>query len=248
MTIRTGIGGWTFEPWRGVFYPRGLPHARELEFASRALTTIEVNGTFYGSMSPATYAKWHAETPDGFVFSLKAPRFAVNRRELAGAGESIARFVASGVGELGDKLGPILWQFAATKQFDPADFGKFISLLPTGYRHALEPRHESFRDPAFVSMARDAGCAIVFADSHAYPMFDEATAEFTYARLQNGDSDELTGYPAAALDGWAEQVRVWATGTDSYGHRHGRDVFVYFINGGKVRAPAAAAALYERLG
>ncbi len=239
MTIRTGIGGWTFEPWRGVFYPPGLPHARELEFASHALTTIEVNGTFYGSMSPATYAKWAVETPDGFVFSLKAPRFAVNRRELAGAGESIDRFFASGVGELGDKLGPILWQFAATKQFDANDFAKFVKLLPGKFRHALEPRHESFRDPAFVTMARDAGCAIVFADAYAYPMFDEATAGFTYTRLQNGDADEPTGYPPAALDGWAEQARAWARGD--------RDVFVYFINGGKVRAPAAAAALNDRL-
>jgi uncharacterized protein YecE (DUF72 family) len=243
VTIRTGIGGWTFEPWRGVFYPKGLAHARELEFASRALTTIEVNGTFYGSMSPATYAKWHSETPDDFVFSLKAPRFAVNRRELAGAGDSIVRFFASGVDELGDKLGPILWQFAATKQFDADDFGKFIRLLPSGYRHALEPRHESFRDPAFVAMARDAGAAIVFADSYTHPMFDEATADFAYARLQNGDGDESLGYLPAALDGWAEHARQWArqgTGGD-------RDVFVYFISGGKVRAPAAAQALLDRL-
>ena len=239
MTIRAGVGGWTFEPWRGVFYPKGLAQSRELEFASRALTTIEVNGTFYGSMSPATYAKWHAETPENFVFSLKAPRFAVNRRELAGAGESIDRFFASGVSELGAKLGPILWQFAATKQFDAQDFGRFIKLLPAGYRHALEPRHESFRDPAFVAMAREAGAAIVFADAHAYPMFDEATADFTYARLQNGEDGEPLGYPSAALDGWADAARHWERGD--------RDVFVYFIHGGKIRAPAAAAALLARL-
>nr|WP_295658724.1 DUF72 domain-containing protein [Polymorphobacter sp.] len=244
MTIRAGVGGWTFAPWCGTFYPKGLPHSRELEFASRVLTTIEVNSTFYSTMSPATYAKWHAETPDDFVFSLKAPRYAVNRRELAGAGESIDRFFASGVDALGDKLGPILWQFAATKRFDADDFARFIALLPAKIgsrrlRHVLEPRHDSFVDPAFIAMARDAGLAIVFADAHAYPMIDEATADFTYARLQNGEDDEPLGYPDAALDGWAEHARQWGKG--------GRDAFVYFIHGGKVRAPAAAMALLERL-
>lgn len=244
MTIRVGIGGWTFEPWRGPFYPKGLPHSRELGFASRAVTAIEVNGTFYGTMSPATYAKWHEETPDNFMFSLKAPRFAVNRRKLAEAGDSIDRFIASGIDALGDKLGPILWQFAGTKQFDAGDFGKFLKLLPKTIAgrpasHALEPRHESFRDPAFTAMARDAGAAIVFADAHAYPMFDEATADFAYVRLQNGEDYEIMGYPPAALDGWAETARRWSAG--------GRDVFVFFIHGGKVRAPAAAMALLDRL-
>ena len=244
MTIRVGIGGWTFEPWRGAFYPPGLPHARELDYASRHVTTIEVNGTFYSSMSPATYRKWHDETPDDFVFSLKAPRYAVNRRVLAEAGDSIARFVASGIDELGDKLGPILWQFAGTKKFDAEDFAAFLKLLPAAaggrpLRHALEPRHESFRNPVFTALAREAGAAIVFADSEDYPMIDEPTADFTYARLQRGDDGEPTCYPVAALDGLAEQARAWG--------ENGRDAFVYFIHGGKIRAPAAAAALIDRI-
>ncbi len=244
MTVRAGIGGWTFAPWRGVFYPPGLPHARELAFASRAMTAIEVNGTFYGTMSPATYAKWAAETPDGFVFTLKGPRFAVNRRVLAEAGESIDRFVASGIDRLGAKLGPILWQLAATKKFDADDIARFLDLLPAKVgdvplRHALEPRHDSFHDARLTEIARAANVAVVYADADAYPCFPEQTADFTYARLQNGSDAEPLGYPDAALDGWAEQARDWGAG--------GRDAFVFFIHGGKVRAPAAAQALIARL-
>ena len=244
MTIRAGIGGWTFEPWRGVFYPPGLPHARELAVASRAVTTIEVNGTFYSTMSPATYAKWAGEAPDDFVFSLKGPRYAVNRRVLADAGESIGRFVASGIDRLEDKLGPILWQLAATKKFDPDDIARFLALLPAKagdvpLRHALEPRHDSFHDARLTDIARSANVAVVYADADAYPCFPEQTADFTYARLQNGQDAEPLGYPDAALDGWAEQAREWSS--------DGRDAFVYFIHGGKVRAPAAAMALLERL-
>lgn len=244
MTIRVGIGGWTFEPWRNAFYPHRLAYAKELAFASRAVTAIEVNGTFYGTMSPATYAKWHAETPDNFMFSLKGPRFAVNRRVLADAGESIARFVASGIDRLEGKLGPILWQLAATKSFDDEDIARFISLLPAkvgdlSLRHALEPRHASFADPKLAERCRDANVAVVYADAEQYPCFPAQTADFTYARLQNGDEDEPLGYPDAALDGWAEQARAWGEG--------GRDVFVFFIHGGKVRAPAAAMSLILRL-
>ncbi len=247
--IRAGVGGWTYEPWRGVFYPAGLRQADELSYASRHLTAIEINGTFYGSQKPASFRKWHDETPEGFVFSLKAPRFAVNRRVLADAGESIARFYASGVDRLGDKLGPVLWQFAATKQFDREDFARFVALLPPRLgnrrlRHALEVRHESFRDPAFLTLARDHNCAVVFADADKFPSpldaGDAPTADFVYARLQNGSDAEPAGYPTAALDGWAEVARAWSAGGR-------RDVFVYFIAGGKLRAPAAAMGLIERL-
>ncbi len=244
MTIRVGIGGWTFEPWRNSFYPKGLAHARELEYASRALTMIEVNGTFYSTMSPATYAKWAAETPDNFMFSLKGPRYAVNRRVLAEAGESVQRFIASGIDRLGGKLGPLLWQLAATKKFDADDIASFLNLLPASVgdlplRHVLEPRHPSFDDPRLFDLAAARNVAVAYADADAYPCFPTQTADFTYARLQNGQDDEPLGYPDAALDGWAEQAREWGA--------NGRDAFITFIHGGKVRAPAAAMALISRL-
>ena len=247
--IRVGVGGWTFEPWRGTFYPPGLRQADELQHASRALTAIEINGTFYGSQKPESFQKWHDETPDGFRFSLKGPRFAVNRRVLGEAGESIARFFGTGMDRLGDKLGPILWQFAGTKKFDRDDMAAFIALLPAKLgerplRHALEVRHDSFRDPAFLALVRDHNCAAVFADADKYPSpldaTDPPTADFVYARLQNCAEAEATGYPPAALDGWAAQARDWAADD--------RDVYVFFISGAKVRAPAAAQALIERLG
>ena len=244
MTIRVGIGGWTFAPWRNNFYPKGLAHSRELAFAAGKLTMIEVNGTFYGTMSPTTYAKWAAETPDNFMFSLKGPRFAVNRRVLADAGDSIQRFIASGIDRLGDKLGPILWQLAATKIFDPDDIASFLNLLPANVgnrpvRHVLEPRHPSFDDPRLFDLAAARNVAIAYADADAYPCFPTQTADFTYARLQNGQDNEALGYPDGALDGWAEQARDWNAG--------GRDTFIAFIHGGKLRAPAAAMSLISRL-
>ena len=247
--MHVGVGGWTYEPWRGVFYPEGLRQADELKHASRALTAIEINGTFYGSQKPASFKKWHDETPEGFVFSLKAPRFAVNRRVLADGKESIDRFFTTGLDQLGDKLGPILWQFAATKQYQPDDFAAFLKLLPEKLgerrlRHAVEVRHESFRDPAFLALAHEYNVAAVFAHADKYPTpldaSDEPTADFVYARLQNCVEDCPTGYDAAALDAWAAVARNWAAGGT-------RDVFVYFISGAKVRAPAAAQALIERL-
>lgn len=242
--IRVGIGGWTYEPWRGTFYPADLPKARELEHAASRLTAIEVNGTFYGTQSPATFARWRQAVPDGFVFTLKASRFCTQRKELAQAGESVARFLGQGLVELGDRLGPILWQLPATRAFDPVQIAAFLDLLPpeqdgVPLRHAIEPRHESFADPAFFALARKAGVAVVFADSPDYPCFEEQTARFTYARLQDAREDVPTGYDELALDAWAARAREWAQG--------GRDVFVFFINGAKVRAPAAAEALIARL-
>lgn len=260
--IRVGIGGWTYEPWRGIFYPKGLPQARELEFASRALTAIEINGTYYRLQSKTSFEKWAKETPDGFVFTLKASRFCTNRTRLAEAGESIAKFLGQGLVELGDKLGPILWQFMPTKKFDPDDFGAFLKLLPdkqdgVKLRHAVEVRHESFRDPAFVDLARKAGAAIVFADSPDYPAFADLTGDFVYARLQDTREEEPTGYGKDAIDRWAAICREWAEGGQPLelpyiagrdAPRQPRDAFVFMISGAKVRAPAAAQALIKALG
>lgn len=244
MTIRVGIGGWTYEPWRGVFYPEGLAHAKELAHATRAVTAIEINGTYYSTFKPESFAKWAEAAPDGFVFTVKASRFATNRKVLAEGKDSVEKFLAQGLASLGDKLGPILWQFMATKKFDREDFAGFLKLLPAKLdgrplRHALEVRHESFEDAAFIDLARDANAAIVFADKPGTPSIDEATADFTYARLQQAEEDVETGYKPATLDAWAKRAKGWSKG--------GRDVFVFMINGAKVRAPAAAQALIERL-
>jgi uncharacterized protein YecE (DUF72 family) len=258
--IRVGIGGWTFEPWRGVFYPEGLAQKRELEYASRALTTIEVNGTFYGSQKPSTFAKWHDETPEDFVFSLKAPRFATNRRVLSEAGESIERFFASGVLELKDKLGPVNWQFAQTKQFDAEDFGGFLELLPKrvegrAIRHAVEVRHDSFRDEAFVALARKHDVAIVMAGDSKFPQIADPTAEFVYARIMGTSESQAKGYSRKALDTWAERARTWAAGgvpdgLDMVGEtpkQEPRDVYLYVISGFKAHNPAAGIELVKRL-
>jgi uncharacterized protein YecE (DUF72 family) len=242
--IHIGTGGWTFEPWRGTFYPPGLPQARELEFAGQHVTAIEINGTFYRSQSPASFAKWRDAVPEDFVFTVKASRFCTQRKLLGEAGESIARFVNQGIVELGGKLGPILWQLAATKQFEPGDMAAFLALLPASHegvklRHAIEPRHESFRDPAFFAMARKAGAAVVYAEANKYPMFEEQTSDFAYARIQRASEEWEAGYSAAELDRLAAQSRKWAEG--------GRDVHVFFIAGDKVRNPAAAEALIARL-
>lgn len=242
--VRIGIGGWNYAPWRGVFYPKGLPQRLELEFASRQLTSIEINSTFYGSQKPESFARWHDETPDDFVFSLKAPRFATNRKVLAGAGPSVERFFDSGVTELKAKLGPVNWQFAATKTFDPEDFAAFLKLLPAEagglrLRHAVELRHESFAVPEAAEIARERGVAIVRARDGPYPEIDAATVPFAYARIMGTDETVEEGYPGAALDRWAARARQWS---------EERDVYLYVIGGGKVRNPAAARALIERLG
>jgi len=259
--IRVGIGGWTYEPWRSNFYPPKLPHARELGYAASQVTAIEVNGTYYRLQSRDSFARWASETPDEFMFTVKASRFCTNRRVLGEAGEAVSRFIGQGLVALGAKLGPILWQFMATKQFDRDDFAAFLALLPereegVRLRHALEVRHESFATPEFVAMAREAGAAIVFADSADYPELTDPTADFIYARLQQAQAEQLTGYSPDAIDRWADIARQWADGKQPgdlhyVGNRsknsRPRDVFMFFINGAKERAPAAAQALIARL-
>ncbi len=261
-TIRVGIGGWTFEPWRGVFYPKGLPHSQELRYAAERLTSIEVNGTFYSTQSPKTYRKWASEAPDGFKFALKGPRYAVNRRVLAEAGDSIKRFLNSGVTELGDKLGPMLWQFAPTKKFDEADFGKFLELLPDkldghALRHVVEVRNDSFCTPAFIALIREFKIPVVFSEHATYPAIPDIASDFVYLRLQKGKDSVKTGYQPKALDAWAKRLENFAKGSvpadlplvdkKNKAPAKPRDVFAYVIHEGKVRAPAAAMALIERL-
>jgi uncharacterized protein YecE (DUF72 family) len=262
--IRVGIGGWTYEPWRKTFFPDDLPHSRELEYASRQVTAIEVNGTYYSTQKPASFARWRDETPDDFVFSLKASRYATNRRVLAEAGDSVQRFVNSGITELRDKLGPIVWQFAPTKAFDPDDFEAFLALLPERVddrrlRHVMDVRHESFMDPAYLKLARKYKVATVHTDSDKYPSFADLTGGFVYARLMRSSAANRAGYAPKALDAWAERARCWAAGGEPddlprvadaakrAAAAKGRDVFVFFINGDKEKAPAAAQALLERL-
>lgn len=246
-TIRVGIGGWTYAPWRGVFYPEKLAQKRELEYASQHMTSLEINGTYYSGFKPETWMKWRDETPDDFVFAVKASRFCTNRKRLSQAGESVERFLDQGLTALGDKLGPINWQFMATKTFDPEDFEGFLKLLPrekdgVRLRHALEVRSPTFDTEEFYDLARKYGAAIVYGDdaeARDWPRIDRDTADFRYARLMSSREDEPTGLSAAELEGIAEQTRTWA--------RSG-DVFAYFIAGAKVRNPAAAQALLEKLG
>lgn len=259
--IRVGIGGWTFAPWRGTFYPAGLKQADELHYASQHLTTIEINGTFYSAQSAASFRKWRDATPDDFVFAVKGHRAVVNNRKLAEAGESIEWFFKTGILELGDKLGPILWQFAPFKRFNREDFGAFLALLPrqAGGRalsHVVEVRHESFVVPEFVALLREHGVAVVYADSDEHPAIADVTADFVYARLQRTDEKQETGYAAAELDLWAARARLWEAGSapadlprldKKAAPKTKRPVFVYMISGAKVRAPAAAMALIERL-
>lgn len=261
-TIRCGIGGWTFEPWEGTFYPDDLPKKRQLEYASQRLRTIEVNGTYYRGQTPETFAKWAAESPDGFVFALKGNRFVTNKKVLSDAGPSMEKFLAQGIEELGDKLGPIVWQFANTKKFEPEDFEGFLKLLPDKHagltlRHVLEVRHPTFIDPAFPPLARKHGAAICYAHHHDYPEIADVTADFVYARLQKGEDDIPTAYAPAELDAWASRAKTWAGGgmpddlplADPAAKiaKKPRDVFVYIIHEGKIRAPQGAMALQERV-
>jgi uncharacterized protein YecE (DUF72 family) len=260
--IRIGVGGWIFEPWRGVFYPDGLPQKDELAYMSRRLTAIEINSTYYGSQKPETFRKWADQAPDGFVFTLKGSRFATNRRVLGEAGESVARFLGQGLVELGDKLGPILWQFAPTKKFDEDDFGAFLELLPKkaggiALRHCVEVRNDSFSTPAFAALLRRHETPVVFADHASYPALADVTGDFVYARLQTGSDEIETAYAPKDLDAWAGRLKTWAAGgrPDDLSaadpkhepRRAPRDVFAFVIHEGKVRAPAAAMALIERV-
>jgi uncharacterized protein YecE (DUF72 family) len=259
--IRAGIGGWIFEPWRGVFYPKGLKQADELGYASRHVTAIEINSTYYSTQSPASFAKWAAATPDGFKFAVKGSRFCTNRRVLGEAGDSVAKFLGQGITELGDRQGPILWQFMPTKKFDPADFDAFLALLPdkqdgAPLRHAVEVRNASFADPAFVDLCRRRGVSICVSENDNYPLIADGVTDFAYLRLLMGSDQIETGYPPEDLDRWAARLADYAKGEipDDLSSlappapRSGpREVFAFVIHEGKVRAPAAAMALLERL-
>jgi uncharacterized protein YecE (DUF72 family) len=242
--IFVGVGGWNFAPWRGSFYPKGLTQTKELHYASRQLTSIEINSTFYGLQKPATFKKWHDDTPDGFVFSLKAPRFLMNRRDLTTvAGPSLERFLNSGILELGDKLGVINWQLDESKSFDAQEIAAFLALLPRklegrALRHAIEARNSSFDCEEFVALAREHGVAIVEAGDSEHPRIQARTAPFSYLRVMGTKASAPKGYPPAALTRWREHAQTLAKGGD---------VFFYFISGAKERNPLAARALIEEL-
>ncbi len=264
-SIRVGIGGWNFAPWRNNFYPEKLTQKRELEYASRHVTAIEINSTFYGAQKPATYARWREETPDGFVFSLKAPRYITEGKALADAKKGIDGFLFGGIAELGDRLGPVSWQFLPSRRFDRDDFADFLDLLPRELngrklRHVLEVRNESFMSDVYLALARSHALPTVFTDSPEYPSFADLTGDFVYARLMRSRSAIATGYEDKELDAWAERARQWASGADPTDLPHvaktpaaakktakPRDVYIYFISAAKERNPAAAMALLERL-
>lgn len=259
--IRCGIGGWTFEPWRGVFYPPKWPQARELEYASRRLTSIEINGTYYSSFKPDSWAKWRAATPDGFMFAVKASRFCTNRKVLADGKDSMAIFLGQGLTELGDRLGPILWQFMPTKKFDYDDFAAWLDLLPAKVgdmpaRHVVEVRNATFNDAKFIGLCRERGVAICNSENENYPFIPDITADFVYLRLLSADDSVPTGYTAPELDLWAGRFKAYAEGRvpgdftpiDRTGPPETpHDVFAYVIHEGKVRAPAAAQEFIRRV-
>ena len=260
--IRIGIGGWTYAPWRNNFYPEGWPQARELAYASGRLSAIEINATYHGTQKPASFAKWRDDTPDDFLFSVKASRFATNRKLLAEGRESVDRFVNSGITELRTKLGPIVWQFMPTKRFEADDFEAFLNLLPqqvdgVPLRHVLDVRHASFLAPAYLALARRYRCATVLADSDEHPCLPDLTGDFVYARLMRSDAALATGYAADALDLWAQRAKAWAAGGEPDDLPRvepaptpgaPRNVFLFVISGAKERAPAAAMELIQRLG
>jgi len=260
MSIYVGVGGWVYPEWRGNFYPKGLSQKRELEYASTHLTAIEINGTYYGSQKPESFRKWHDETPKGFVFTVKGPRFATNRRVLAESGDSIERFLASGVTELKEKLGAVNWQFMATKKFDAQDFESFLKLLPKkvnglAIRHAVEVRHDSFKDKEFVALCRKHGVSIVFGADSEFPLIADATADFIYARIMGTQAKEKLGYPPATLKKWAERAKDWEKGESPKASmllapaapKKRRDVYLFVISGAKERNPAAAQAILADL-
>src|SRR4051794_13004426 len=241
--IRIGIGGWTYPPWRGTFYPDDLPQKKELGYASSQLGAIEINATFYGRQKPTSWEAWEKTVPAGFQFAIKGSRFCVMRSRLCEGAEGIGNFFAQGFAALGPKLGPILWQFAGRRKFDRDDIAGFVDLLPDkldgiALRHAIEPRHQSFRDDRFFELCRARNIAVVFEDSDEYPCIEANTADFAYARLQRMREEVPTGYDDCTLDSFADRARAW--------HKRG-DAYIFMINGAKVRAPAAALALQDRL-
>jgi uncharacterized protein YecE (DUF72 family) len=245
MTIRTGIGGWTYPDWRkGTFYPEGLAQKRELEWASRQLGAIEINGTYHSLQKPESFRKWREATPDGFMFAVKGSSYISNRKALADAGPAMEKFYAQGLDELGDKLGPILWQMMATKRFQADDIAAFFDLLPRELnglplRYAIEAGHESFACPEFLEIARQANVAVVYLEQEGRARIAERTADFAYLRCKNLVSSEPTGYPSKDIGRIAKLCREWGGQGD---------VFALMINGAKERAPAAAMALAEELG
>ena len=282
--VRTGISGWRYPPWRGVFYPEGLAQRRELEYASHRMSSVEINGSFYSLQRPESYRRWAAETPDDFVFAVKGPRFVTHMKKLAGVEAPLANFFASGVLALGPKLGPLLWQLPPSLGFDPGRLERFFALLPRStaaaaalaarhdermdgrsllstdadrpLRHALEVRHRTFETPAFVELLRAHDVALVVADTAGkWPKLDDASSDFVYIRLHGEEELYVSGYDPPALDAWAARIRTWRTGgTPTDGRtlappalRQPRDVYVYFDNDVKVRAPFDAIALAERL-
>ncbi|MDH7451525.1 DUF72 domain-containing protein [Luteimonas composti] len=259
--IRVGIGGWTYAPWRANFYPAGLVQRRELEYASRQLSAIEINGTYYGAQKPATYAKWRDETPPGFVFTAKAPKRITQSRALQATGAQVEDFVG-GIAELDDRLAALVWQFDAGVRIDRDAFAAFLDLLPRQargrpLRHVLDVRDRGFVDAGYVALARAHGMATVFTDSPEHPSFADATADFVYARLMRARADVATGYPVPELRAWAARARAWAGGDapddppllDAPAQPGpARDVFVFFISAAKERNPAAAMELLRLLG
>ena len=258
--IHVGIGGWDYDPWRETFYPPGLPKTKQLEHAAGRLSAIEINATYYKLQKPELFAKWAKAVPDGFKFAIKGSRYCSNRKLLADGGEGVERFCAQGLTELGDKLGPILWQLMATKRFEPDDMAAFLRLLPRAQdgvklQHAIEVRHESFRDPAFVAMAREAEVAIVYGDSEEFPCVADISGDIVYARLMKARAEVGTGYETPELDRWAGIARAWAAGESPPGLPYNaapapvqpRATYVFFISGAKERNPAAAQELIARL-
>ena len=282
--IRIGISGWTYPPWRGVFFPPKLAHRRELAFAASQVSSIEINGTFYSLQTPASYAKWHDETPENFVFSVKGPRYITHLRRLKDCAIPLANFFASGVLRLGKKLGPILWQLPPSFHFDSERLEKFLGMLPKNtiaaaklahrhdrkvghtwmqtrrrpLRHAMEVRHESFCTPEFARLLRKHGVALAVADTAGkWPLMEDMTASFTYVRLHGDEELYASGYSAKALAGWEAKIRAWHCGKNPSGAKlfgrfknipKSRDIFVYFDNDVKVRAPYDAMSLAHRLG
>ncbi len=260
-TIRAGIGGWTYEPWEETFYPADLPKKSQLNYASRHVTAIEINGTFYRLQKPAVFAKWRDDAPEDFVFAIKAPRYLTYRKVLSEANDSLPRFLASGLSELQHKLGPILWQLPPSLRFDATDIGAFMEALPATLdglplRHVLEVRHKSFVTPEYVDLAKKHSVATVFAHTDEFPTFADISATFVYARLRKAVATEPTGYSEPDLQAWRERAQLWAEGgapndlpyvSDTKPAHQPRDVFVFFINGAKERAPAAAQHLLKLL-